>query len=314
MSVNNIDTILKESDKVFGSVNPPSIEILHVRTFITFKIPFTNFGFTYNRYGHSAIRYAYKDSVVSSNDNGTVMNIQGKVAGKNIVTQFFTPEEYLFTDKSPQGGIQNREIIGVRLYNIDPEYIKNLHKYYQTIEGTGKFHMFASPIYNKLKVFFPNITERGNCARWTSYGLKKVGLIDFHTIFPKTLIIHFFENKTDNTKIVYYNQHPSSTMKYGKRGKVWEQVGLLQPIRNFMYRDFKKFSDIEITVDEYNNAKIHKLDPLPPSKFRNIINSNLMILPVGIVFGSLIFYKIPRRILNLFTKNNVQSNKGQTKN
>ena len=105
-----------------------------------------------------------------------VVNISG-TKSDNLVS-FHTPEEYLFenTDKGDQGGIWNRNIVSVRIENVEPWQIEDMDYYFRKLyrknrlEHRAKFSIIFSPLYNFVRWLcsFSDIAVRGNCAFYTS--------------------------------------------------------------------------------------------------------------------------------------------------
>lgn len=105
-----------------------------------------------------------------------VINISG-TKSDNLVN-FYKPEQYLFenTDIADQGGIWNRNIVSVRIEDVEDWQIEDLDHYFQKLyrrnkkQYSAKFSLIFSPVYNVLR-WLGNISgmaERGNCAYFTS--------------------------------------------------------------------------------------------------------------------------------------------------
>ena len=114
------------------------------------------------------------------------MNIVGGDPKSAMVT-FVPPDEYLFgLEKGAQRGVYNRDMISVRIENVEPERIIAMDKYFQELAERGvrkeaKFDIILGPMFNLLHTILPasilGIAERGNCAMYTSRGLKRAGLV-----------------------------------------------------------------------------------------------------------------------------------------
>lgn len=118
--ISNKCTILSEIDDVLEKKSP-SVEYILCKPFAYIKLPF-GFGFNFNSYGHSAVRYT------DSDNNDIVMNIEGKVEGKPMV-QFYKASDYFYgTDPnkhgSQKGAMYNRDMVGIRIENVDPNDVK----------------------------------------------------------------------------------------------------------------------------------------------------------------------------------------------
>ena len=105
-----------------------------------------------------------------------VVNISG-TQNDNLVN-FYTPEEYLFenVDIVDQGGLWNRNIVSVRVENVEDWQIEDMDHYFRRLrrrnkkQFSAKFSIIFSPIYNVLRWLgnLSNMAERGNCAYFTS--------------------------------------------------------------------------------------------------------------------------------------------------
>ncbi|AYV81009.1 MAG: hypothetical protein Harvfovirus13_15 [Harvfovirus sp.] len=165
-----------------------------------------------NPYGHGLIRYG--------NDTlDTVMNISGK--GDKLVN-FFDPETYFFVppkDKycgNPQGGIFKRSFVTLRIDNLSPEIIQNLHEYFLNLQirnerNQAGFTLIAHIFTNMFRKLFKSagIAEKGNCAYWTSKGLVRAGIIKHNSnwpllIFFRLLARKLVDNDTEHVNIISY--------------------------------------------------------------------------------------------------------------
>merc|ERR1712137_189926 len=159
MKITNKDTILSELDKVIFSKyspeeqekricpKPPAVEYLFVEPFGSVKV-WGRLGFGVNPYGHAAVRYTIPET-----GEQKVVNISG--TRRDNLVNFRSPEEYLFenTDKADQGGIWNRNIVSVRVENVEPWQIEDMDHYFRKLHRknqnnyTAKFSLILSPIY-----------------------------------------------------------------------------------------------------------------------------------------------------------------------
>lgn len=310
LPISNKDTILKEINVALGKQenDNPSVEYLITKPFGLIKLPFGFGSFNYNWFGHSALRYTTPDG------RDIVVNIEAKEWGKNFI-QIHDAKEYLFGTNTktsgPQRGFYQRDIVGLRVENVDPENIQKMHDYIEKIRTNNeignkdkRFNIIFGPILNQIKSIYPNFPEYGNCARWTSSMLLHAGLTTNYFVWPKTIFINMFENyaKTSiksnkNMNVIYYEQ-PKHIQKlsYGVITKpiLFENsVAPFQSIRNYFYGDLKHFAKIIISVPEGNtNAQIKIIDDnlvTQPNELRNILNSKYFI--IGSVVISTIIYK-----------------------
>ncbi|VBB19041.1 hypothetical protein YASMINEVIRUS_1573 [Yasminevirus sp. GU-2018] len=290
-SVENKDEIFHEIDKALNRPGPASVEYLVARPHSGFT--FFGMGFNFNWYGHGAVVYTMPDGTRK------VFNIVGGKPIGGIVEQH-TPEEYLFTRNSDQGGVYNREFIGIRVQNVPSESIVKMDAKFEEIKrtsevGNAKFDIFMGPIYNTFKHFFPGMAERGNCARWASVGLMEAGLLTRKTMWPKSIFIDMFENTKhtnaksyDNLDVVSYRCMYHVEKDYGKNAKnPIELVSPLQFFRNLFYRDLRAFAHAEVSVPEGSNRAIvvpidRSLAKKPSALRNNTINNPYFVVATSI--------------------------------
>jgi len=241
--ISNCDTIFSEINTSLNRKKHPSVEYVMARPFSKFKVPFIG-GLNFNWFSHSAVIYTMPDGTRK------VVNIVANKAESIVDTH--TPEEYLFTRNSDQGGIFNRNFISIRVYDISDEaIIKMDEKFKEILDRSSKRHakyaMAFGPMFNFFKTHLPtmNITERGNCARWASVALKEAGLIKRTSMWPKAIFIDMLENCEDtaiksyaNIDIVRYECMYNVKKDYGinERNPI-ELVSPFQIFRNINYRD-----------------------------------------------------------------------------
>eukprot|EP01130_Rhizamoeba_saxonica_P004358 TRINITY_DN1785_c0_g1_i1.p1 TRINITY_DN1785_c0_g1~~TRINITY_DN1785_c0_g1_i1.p1 ORF type:complete len:266 (-),score=52.59 TRINITY_DN1785_c0_g1_i1:158-955(-) len=201
------------------------------------------------------------------------MNIVNAGENEDLeMVNFLTPEEYFFgvdTDcfrRAEQCGIYNRAMIGIRIENVEPAKIRAVHAYYQWLKLRDaaklvKFNLATSSLNNVLSsllYFLPGSTpEQGNCARFTSKGLKELDLIERTRYFPKAILVEIFEHfqreNPENINVVSYrrvkhaNQHPDYvSYRVDEKGPIKP----LNWIRGYIYNNFEVFSDIVVEVPE----------------------------------------------------------------
>lgn len=306
--IENKDTILQDLDNTINS-KPPDIEYILVQPFATWKIPFTNYGICFNTFGHSSIRYTMPDG------EQKVMNIHGKMDGKNMV-HFHKPEDFFFntdaTKTSPQGGLYNRNMTGIRLHDVEPEKIIAIDNYFHKIKkdyenGKNNFFIFPFqfPQWFTRSRFIKNV-EYGNCAKWISQGLYEAKIINRSSYYPKSIWINIFENyDSDKINVIFYRRIKHAPLKYGIDYIPINQVSPLQTLRSYCYYNLEKFASriIEVPEGSHKAEIIFRDDYLKPSQIRNIVNSKLLMYASGIGTA----YGLYR--LGYITKKNIMKNK-----
>lgn len=323
--IDNLDTILDDINKELGKDSNPAIEYLYVRSYIKFPL-FLGYGCTFNLYGHAAIRYTTPEG------KDIVVNIEGKQDG-HIMVQIFDAKDYLYgtsTGSTDQDGY-HRNIVGVRIENIDSKGIDQMHEYFMKLRERYKnkkvkFNIVFGPLINTVRNIFPSIPEYGNCAKWISEGLLRAGVVTNKSIWPKSIFIDMFENceetsakSKDNVSIVYYEQPKSFAIKdeNGNALVSIESVSPLQIPRGFLYGDLRQFSNVVVRIPENSmHANVHT-NPFPKqqSKFRNIVNSNPAIT-ISIIGTSLLARRGWRKFGRVFWnkhKHEVYSKRDQIK-
>lgn len=165
-----------DTDAALGFDRPPCVEYVLVRPFAQLKLPFTNIGISYNTFGHAAVRYREPDS-----GRDVLMNVEGL---KDRFVQFREPAQYFFgTDLALTGdqkAVYNRAMIGIRFYDVPDEQLRRLHAYYTALASNerAKFFIVPLPIRDFFRRFAPDqLVQYGNCARFTSAGLVKAGIL-----------------------------------------------------------------------------------------------------------------------------------------
>ena len=181
--ISNKDTILNEIDFELGK--KPSLEYIITYPIGLINLPFGLGALTYNSYGHSSLRY------IDKYGNDIIANIEAKEKNKPFI-QFYKPCEYLYgVDEKTCGaqrGVYNRNIVGIRIYDVPEENIEQMHLYILSLiekeHKEIKFNIVIGPILNYLKLYFPNIPEYGNCSKWTSTMLQKAGVLNKTFVWP----------------------------------------------------------------------------------------------------------------------------------
>ena len=286
--IENKDTILLEINKALGRENP-SIEYILVKPFANIKLPF-GYGLNYNSYGHAAVRYKHPET-----DDDIVMNIEGKREGKFMV-QFYEASDFFYGTKegkiASQMGVYNRDMIGIRIEDVNIEDIKKMHEYFldlmdQESKKVKKFNIIFGPVINTVGKFV-SLPEHGNCAKWTSEGLKRAGVVTSISIWPKSILIDIYENyfrtsvkSQNNMNIVFYKRPESAKLAYGVNAPYpMEDVAPFQWIRSMMYSNMIKYSRIYVKVPENEYKAVIDVNDnhIKPNMIRNIVNDNRFIL------------------------------------
>jgi hypothetical protein len=307
-AISNKDTILDEINESLGKQNP-SVEYILVKPFAMVKLPF-GYGFSYNAYGHSAVRYT------DPSGRDVVMNIEGKKDGVFMV-QFYDANEYLYgTDSNKNGsqkGVYNRDMMGIRVEDISKENVIAMHNYFlelrdQEQKHMKKFNIIFGPIINFIGKFVslpvihrsPTQTtagrncEYGNCAKWTSEGLKRAGVVTSVSVWPKSIFIDIFENykktnvkKRDNMNVVYYKRPEKAKLAYGRDAYALEGVAPFQALRSFVYSDLTKYANRYVTVGKDDTHASISVNPFPkdPNYIRNLLNNTYFIMGSVVITG-----------------------------
>lgn len=301
----NRDTIFQEIDKSLEKSKPPAVEYLIARPHSGFTV--FGYGFNFNWYGHSAVIYTMPDGTRKA------FNIVGG-KGHDELVNFHTPEEYMFSRNSDQGGVFNRNFISIRVEDVPPENILKMDKKFQevkdmAVQGNAKFDIVLGPVFNFMRSFFPTMAERGNCARWTSLGLQEAGLVTRRSLWPKSIFIDMLENtkKTaaksyDNVNIVSYKQIEHVKKDYGTDGKnPIELVSPLQTMRNLLYWNLDAYAraTVDVTYPD-NHARVTVKHPdliKKPSEVRNLlVNHPVAVVACGVT-TALVLKRYPARYM-----------------
>ncbi len=228
-SIHNKDTILPTIATMIGQQNQTCVEYIFTKPY--WYSLFSFFGFNRgvsatNPYGHSGIRYSYKDPGTGTIVD-TVMNVSGQ-KGTRLVN-FIDSSQYLFTDDSvagnEQGGVFNRSFISVRISGIDTEKIQQMEQYFRGLdkkqtEGTVGYGMLLHIFTNPIRRFL-GLTIKGNCSFWTSNGLIEAGIIERGSSWPlslwfKVLFRQMEQNKGNVNIIAYrsikYDREPAGSL------------------------------------------------------------------------------------------------------
>lgn len=231
------------------------------------KIWNTNFDTNNNPYGHSFIRYVFP------NGEDHLVNIVNNKSRQQKVkmVNFVDPTEYFFGDPtkameigSEQGGIHKRSFTTLRIENVNEENLKKLHDYFLNLKerderGETGFALVIPHILNFFGKFM-KWPEYGNCATWSSRGLKNSGIIDFTSMFPKFLILKMFAKKVSDSKLnVISYQCIDKTLPRG--GTDMPFGSWTNPIKKFTgvnTWDLTKFSDVNVYLNQENKIIVER--------------------------------------------------------
>lgn len=320
--ISNYDTILNEVDIVTNR-SPPDVEYIVSLPFAYygFSLFGIKLGFSYNHYGHSAIRYRRINEEGEIED--IVRNIEGyRPPNLNSLVKTYNSKEYIAGMSSQQGGLYNRNMLTVGYHDVEPENIEKMHKYFNHLEeksltGHKKFDILLGPIINRIAYLFPTFIERGNCTKWISEGLKEAKLIEHTHIWPKSLWITLFENENQQKKpsVILYKRATNCPQRYGDNDtEVSWYTAPFDIVRSFTYRNPQKFADCIVSVpnDDIKAIPIRNDEPIQPSKIRNIMNHTAFVTTTSIITG-LVTIKYGKRgymgFINII-KNNFRRNSG----
>lgn len=285
--IGNKETILAQTDAALGYSHPPAVEFILVRPLTQVKVPFTRIGLSSNTFGHAAVRY-------NLDGKDILMNIEGL---RDNIVQFRSPTEYFFgTDANLTGdqmGIYNRSMVCVRLYNVDEAKIRKLHEFYVDLqkrcdEGHAKFFIIPMPLRELWLAIRPHsLIQYGNCARWTSEGLKRAGIVSKLTHWPKSTFISMFENNAD-AKVVAFKRVEHAWHDKEIDAEPIEFVSPLQTLRSIAYFNSEKFANITVEVPPNGtDARIvRNEDASRPSQWRNLLNSRALVLMSSLLTGA----------------------------
>ena len=178
-TIANYDTVLSSLDAAVG--HSSDVEYLWVEG-----------SYTGNVFGHAAIAYRHPET-----NEQVVMNIVGKTPGTQLVN-FLPLREYLFGVQMMKGGAYNRNIYGLRIHGVGQQDLLAMHHQYVAVmheakAGRATFDIFGtrgpSGAVSRLLPFLNEGARLGNCAKWTSFGLIRAGLLPRVSLFPKNMLV-----------------------------------------------------------------------------------------------------------------------------
>ena len=133
------------------------------------------------------------------------------------MVHFLPLREYLFgtqhwREGNPERGAYNRDFILVPIFDRQAVDLARMDAYYRNLqqrarEGTARFDLLTSRLRNWWSSWNPfsvalralgvkRWRERGNCARWTSEGLRAGGILRRNTIWPPRILVRLLSGKS----------------------------------------------------------------------------------------------------------------------
>jgi hypothetical protein len=133
------------------------------------------------------------------------------------MVNFLPLREYLFgtahwREGNPERGAYNRDFVLVAIYDRQTVDVRSMDAYFSNLqqrarEGTARFDLLTSRLRNWWSTWNPfSVTlralgvkrwrERGNCARWTSEGLRAGGILRSNTIWPPRILVRLLSGKS----------------------------------------------------------------------------------------------------------------------
>ena len=255
-TVINASKIINEIDNKL--TNEPTRTVEFIFTKPAWKLIFSRSIFeshsSVNPYGHAGIRYY---------DRETGRNIVMNVSNTPLIN-FFDADKYLFSDEQAPGngqcGVYNRSFLAIRIENIDPERIAELHQFYiglqkQSLKGDIKYGMLLYFLTNPIRKFM-GFSMKGNCSYWTGQGLAKIGLINSTSSWPLLLwfklLFNQMEHNPNNINIVAY---PSINYKNEPSGSLLApKIGLTRGYSD--YWDLNSFANIKVKINPNDSYQI----------------------------------------------------------
>ncbi len=133
------------------------------------------------------------------------------------LVNFLPLEEYLFGTRhfrtgNPERGAYNRDFILVPIFDRETVDAAALDAYFRDLqqrgrEGVARFDLVTSRLRNFWSTWNPfSVTlralgvkrwkERGNCARWTSEGLRAGGILRRNTVWPPRILVRLLTGRS----------------------------------------------------------------------------------------------------------------------
>jgi len=217
--------------------------ILTYPPFISWIKNLFNFNSSFNWYGHSGI-------ICSDGKNSKIINISG---GNEPLVSYHDLVDYFLTDHTPpgdqQGGIFNRSFLISIKKDVSSNDITKLQDYFKDLkqrekDGKVKYGLIWFRLTNIFNRMF-NRPIRGNCAYWTTEGLKHVKLLNHSTIWPTLALVKYFLTHfkdSDKQNMIYlkslkYREEPQGSFLYPFYGllygysSIWSMNKILSDIQ-----------------------------------------------------------------------------------
>jgi|Transcript_81764 hypothetical protein len=215
--VQNKRTILAEIDAFLGHPDhPPGVDFIFVENVNPdfFLIPRWFCGGWGIGFGHAAVRFTREDGTqrLVNITQGT-----GEVGEENLIDIWQEPTDYMFGIRGQKGagGCFSRSIALVRITDVEPNAIRAIEFYFQSLAAAFDSSGLEHVRYSRTRcldflrwILGMPATQSGNCSEWTSRGLFLANIIERVYMFPKSIFIDMFQ-----------------TWCYGKKGETKGEVG-----------------------------------------------------------------------------------------
>lgn len=181
---------------------PPAVVFILVEPYNTVQIT-PHWGLGPNGLGHAAI-------ALTLDGKTTVMNIVGN--SEPAMVNFVSLEDYLLSvgktaEGCEQGGIYNRSMNLLFIHDVPEAQVRAIRAYYEQIKAesdvpedqrTAHFAIAAAPLYNAMGAITGDKSTYGNCAIYTSRGLREGGLLKRACMWPKQVFIDLLQSQPRN--------------------------------------------------------------------------------------------------------------------
>lgn len=270
-------SILSNIDHFLGYHNPPDVEYIYVEPYLNYASK--NIYLTANPYGHSVVRYTLPDT-----KEQLVMNIVG--LAEHELVNFLHPEDFFFSTNfdtkigNEQGGIYNRNFVSMRIQRVPPEKILAMHQYFLDLhlrshKKWADYNILLGPLLNRA-----SSVSYGNCAHWSSQGLRQAGLMKHTSMFPKAIWIDLYESLlkdsqqekiSNNISIVYYKRILHAKRFYGEDADWtgWGRPTIFRSSKD-QYDNLEQVADAIVYVP--SNSKTAMIDYGPLSNRAKLEN------------------------------------------
>eukprot|EP00759_Apiculatamorpha_spiralis_P046443 PhF_6_TR42822/c0_g1_i2/m.64833 len=270
-TISNKTTILTELDSTIAKTNHPcSVEYLLAQG--------NAWG---NVFGHSAIAYTHPET-----GERLCMNIVGKTPGTQLVN-IVPQSEYLFglsdLEKCQQGGIYNRSFYGLRIENVNPQDVLAMHYQYvalqhEALAGRASFNIAGGAGVVSLRKYASRVlpfvyrgARLGNCAKWTSMGLVRAGLLPRYSFFPKHMLVRLAQQQPrNNVTLVKYCRVEDALVPCHRVYKHVPAKGpctVLHWYMSYRWWDLDRFVEYKVEVKDVNTLKAEVVKAPAPEQF-----------------------------------------------